>query len=83
MPCGEERRDPKIVRGGALGKHVGEKGALKGEVHPGLAGVWAANPAGLLLARNDFLCYRPSPTAYKQRCVLCNERKAGVEMLLA
>jgi len=46
-------------------------------------GGWAANPAGLLLARNDFLCYRPSPTAYRQRCVLCNERKAGVEMLLA
>ncbi len=40
-------------------------------------------PAGLLLAHNDFLCYRPSPTAYRQRCVLCYERNAGVEMLLA
>ena len=79
MPCREERRDPKIVSGGTLRKHAGEKGALKGEVHPGLAGVWA----GFLLARNDFLCYRPSPTAYRQRCVLCYERKAGVEMLLA
>jgi hypothetical protein len=62
---------------------VGGKSEIRNPKSEIQGGGRAGIPAGLLLAHNDFLCYRPSPTAYRQRCVLCNERKAGVEMLLA